>query len=421
MLAGSDSVRSATTTTPGALAGVRVLDLSRVLAAPLATQCLGDMGAQVIKVERPGKGDESREYGPPFVKDLDGQPTTDAAFYLSCNRNKQSVTVDLASPDGQQIIRQLAAQSDVVIENFKAGALARYGLDYASLKAVNPELIYCSITGFGQTGPLSHKPGYDGVFQAMSGMMSVSGLPDSVPGGGPMKVGISMVDILTSLYAVNAILAALHHRNSNGGSGQYIDLALLDCGLASLSHFAMNYLVSGEVPQRRGNGGYGGVPSQTFACSDRDIFLVAGNNVQFGRLCDAIERPELAKDPRFANTAGRIQNRDALLAILDEVFATRSADDWLARLDVADVPSSAVNDLPQALANPQIQHREMIQTIQRPGNGDIQILRNPIRFSATPIETYTPPPAVGEQTEAVLKGLGYDAKTLEDLRARRVI
>jgi crotonobetainyl-CoA:carnitine CoA-transferase CaiB-like acyl-CoA transferase len=379
------------------------------------------MGAEVIKIERPGKGDESREYGPPFVKDREGQPTTDAAFYYSCNRNKSSVSVDLASPEGQEIIRRLAADSDIVIENFKTGALAKYGLDYPSLKGINPRLIYCSITGYGQTGPMAHKPGYDGVFQAMCGMMSVSGLPDDSPGGGPMKVGISMVDILTSLYAVNAILAALHHRDVNGGGGQHIDLALLDCGLASLSHFAMNYLVSGEVPQRRGNGGYGGVPSQTFRCADRDIFLVAGNNAQFGRLCQAIARPDLAQDPRFAVTAGRIANRDALLAVLDEVFATRTADDWLARLDAADVPCSAVNNLPQALANPQIIHRQMVQTIEHPAVGPMKLLRNPIRFSETPIETYAPPPGVGEHTDLVLRALGYDDAAITHLRARGVI
>lgn len=421
MLAVSEQSKQAQAVPQGALAGVRVLDLSRVLAAPLATQALGDMGAEVIKVERPGKGDESREYGPPFVKDAQGEETSDAAFYYSCNRNKKSVAVDLTSPEGQEIIRKLANRADVVIENFKTGALAKYGLDYASLKKLNPRLIYCSITGFGQTGPMAHKPGYDGVFQAMCGMMSVSGLPDEAPGGGPMKVGISMVDILTSQYAVNAILAALYHRDVHGGPGQYIDLALLDCGLASLSHFAMNYLVSGEVPQRRGNGGYGGVPSQSFRCQDRDIFLVAGNNAFFGRMCQAIDRPDLAADPRFNTTAQRITNRDALLALLDEVFLTRPAEEWLERLDAAEVPCSAVNNLPEALANPQIVYRQMVQTVATPGVGEVKILRNPIRFSETPIETYTPPPAVGADTDQVLKSLGYGAKAIQSLRHQGVV
>jgi crotonobetainyl-CoA:carnitine CoA-transferase CaiB-like acyl-CoA transferase len=399
-----------------ALAGVKVLDLSRVLAAPLASQCLGDLGAEVIKVERPGKGDESREYGPPFMTDLNGEPTDDAAFYLSCNRNKQSITVDLASPEGQEIIRKLAADSDIVIENFKTGTLKRYGLDYDSLRADNPGLIYCSITGFGQTGPMAHKPGYDGVFQAMSGMMSVSGHPDE-----PMKVGISMVDILTSLYAVNAMLAALHYRDSGGGGGQHIDLALLDCGLASLSHFAMSYLVSGVVPKRRGNGGYGGIPSQTFRCADRDIFLVAGNNPLFRKLVDVIGRPELMEDPRFCSTAQRIQNREAVLAVLGEVFRTRPADEWLELLDAAGVPCSSVNDLPQALANPQVQHRGMVQEFDHPVGGPLKFLRNPIRFSETPIETYTPPPTVGEHTTSILAAIGYDAAAIENLRAKRVV
>lgn len=404
-----------------ALEGVRILDLSRVLAAPLASQLLADLGADVIKVERPGTGDESREYGPPFLNDSDGNPTSDAAFFLSCNRNKRSITVDLASPEGQEIVRRLAAQSDVVLENFKTGALKKYGLDYDSLKAINPGLIYCSITGFGQTGPMAQKPGYDGVFQAMGGMMSVSGLPDGVPGGGPMKVGISMVDILTSLYASSAILAALHHRDAGGGTGQHIDLSLLDCGVASLSHFAMSYLVSGEIPARRGNGGYGGVPSQTFRCSDRDIFLTAGNNVQFARLCRALDRPELAKDPRFDNTAGRICNRDALLEILDAVFATRTAEDWLARLDVADVPSSPVNDIADALANPQIVHRGMVREIDHPVAGKLKALSNPIRLSETPIEDYAPPPLVGEHTDAILASVGYGPDAVAALRRSRVI
>lgn len=403
-----------------ALEGVRILDLSRVLAAPLASQLLADLGADVVKVERPGVGDESREYGPPFLKDRNGDPTTDAAFYLSCNRNKRSVTVDLASPQGQEIVRRLAADSDVVLENFKTGALKRYGLDYDSLKAVNPGLVYCSVTGYGQTGPLAQKPGYDGVFQAMGGMMSVSGLPDGAPGGGPMKVGISIVDILTSLYASTAILAALRHRDA-GGTGQHIDLSLLDCGVASLSHFAMNYLVSGEIPARRGNGGYGGVPSQTFRCADRDIFLTAGNNAQFARLCRALERPDLSGDPRFDNTAGRIRNRDVLLATLDAVFATRSADEWLERLDAADVPSSRVNDIADALANPQVVHRQMVQEVEHPVAGPIKTLRNPIRLSETPITAYAAPPLVGQHTDQILAGAGYDAEAIEALRRARVI
>jgi crotonobetainyl-CoA:carnitine CoA-transferase CaiB-like acyl-CoA transferase len=404
-----------------ALEGVKVLDLSRVLAAPLAAQMLADLGADVIKVERPGVGDESREYGPPFLKDREGNPTRDAAFYLSCNRNKRSVTVNLATPEGQEIVRRLAARSDVVIENFKTGGLTKYGLDYASLRAVNPRLIYCSITGFGQTGPLAAKPGYDGVFQAMSGMMSATGHPDGHEGGGPMKIGLSMSDILTSLYAGNAIQAALYHRDVHGGPGQHIDLALLDCSLASLSHFAMNYLVSGEVPPRRGNGGYGGVPSQAFSTRDRAIFLVAGNNHQFGRLCEAIGRPDLLQDPRFVETSGRICNRDALLAILNEVFVTRDADDWLRRLDEAGVAAGPVNDLPRALATPQVVYRQMLREVDHPIAGPLAILANPIRLSETPIEDYRAPPTVGQDSEAILEDLGYDADQRKALRAAGVV
>jgi len=403
------------------LEGVRILDMSRILAAPLASQLLADLGADVIKVERPGKGDESREYGPPFMRDRNGDETTDAAFFLSCNRNKRSITVDMASPQGQDILRRLVRNSDVLVENFKTGALARYGLDYASLKAINPRLIYCSITGFGQTGPMAHKPGYDGVFQAMGGMMSVSGLPDHLPGGGPMKVGISMVDILTSLYASSAILAALHHRDSGGGEGQHIDLSLLDCGVASLSHFAMNYLVSGKIPERRGNGGYGGVPSQTFRCADREIFITAGNDTQFKRLCEALETPEVFADPRFNTTAGRITNRDALLAILDETFLKRTATEWLERLDQAEVPSGPVNDIAGALSNPQIVHREMVREIDHPAAGPMKILSNPIRLSATPIETYAPPPGVGQHTNDILQDIGFSAAEIETLRTDKII
>lgn len=403
------------------LEGVRILDLSRILAAPLASQLLADLGADVIKVERPGTGDESREYGPPFLNDRDGHATTDAAFFLSCNRNKRSVTVNMATAQGQDILRRLVMQSDVLIENFRTGSLARYGLDYASLKAINPRLIYCSITGFGQTGPMAKKPGYDGVFQAIGGMMSVSGLPDNVPGGGPMKVGISMIDILTSLYASSAILAALHHRDVSDGEGQHIDLSLLDCGVASLSHFAMNYLVSGKIPERRGNGGYGGVPSQTFRCSDSEIFLTAGNDSQFSRLCEALDAPELALDPRFNCTAGRIRNRDALLALLDGIFLQRSSTEWLDRLDIAEVPSGPVNDIAGALSNPQIVHREMVREIEHPLAGPLKILSNPIRLSATPIETYSPPPTIGQHTDEILRDIGFSDAEIDAMRQSRTL
>lgn len=400
-----------------ALKGLRVLDLSRVLAAPLATQLLGDLGAEVIKIERPGSGDESRTYGPPFLKDRDGQDTDIAAFYLACNRNKQSVTINHASPEGQALIRKLVAESDVLVENFKTGTLKKYGLDYDSLKQINPRLIYLSVTGFGQTGPYSHKPGYDGIFQAMGGLMSVSGHPQE-----PMKVGISMVDILTSFYAVVAILAALHHRNQNDGAGQYVDLSLLDCGLASLSHFAMNYLVSGVVPTRRGNGGFGGIPSQAFQCADKPLFIVAGNNKQFSAFCKVAERIDIFEDARFNSTANRIANREQLLPILDAVFKTRPRDVWLAQLDAEGIPVSPVNELPDVFADPQIQHREMLTEVEHPLAGALKLLANPIRFSGTPVGDYTPPPLMGADTDAVLsRYAGLDAEALRALREKGAI
>ncbi|WP_406163618.1 CaiB/BaiF CoA transferase family protein [Streptomyces canus] len=394
-----------------ALAGIRVLDLSRILAAPLATQLLADLGAEVIKVERPGTGDDSRAYGPPFA------PGTDtAAFYLSCNRNKRSVTVNHASTEGQELIRALAARSDVLVENFRTGTLAKYGLDHESLRALNPRLVYLSVTGFGQTGPYADRPGYDGIFQAMSGMMSVSGHPEE-----PMKVGVSVIDILTGLYASTAVLAALRHRDATG-EGQFIDLSLLDCGLASLSHFAMNYLVSGEVPQRRGNGGYGGIPSQAFPCKDRPIFLVTGNDKQFAAFCAAADRTDLLQDERFATTPARIAHREDILPVLEAILRTRTRDEWLTVLDAHDVPAGPYNEMPEVFADPQIQHRGMLIEVEDPASGQLPMLANPIRFTATPIEGYAPPPALGEHTAEVLTALaGVTDRQLAALRNRGVV
>lgn len=399
-----------------ALSGIRVLDLSRILAAPLATQLLGDLGAEVIKVERPGAGDDSRTYGPPFPTGPDGERTDTAAFYLACNRNKRSVTVNHATAEGQRLIRALAARSDVLVENFRAGTLARYGLDHESLRALNPRLVYLSVTGFGQTGPYARRPGYDGIFQAMSGMMSVSGHPEE-----PMKVGVSMVDILTGLYASTAVLAALRHRDLTG-EGQFIDLSLLDCGLASLSHFAMNYLVSGEVPRRRGNGGYGGIPSQAFQCADKPLFLVAGNDKQFAALCAAADRTDLLQDPRFASTSARIAHREEIVPVLEAILRTRPRDEWLALLDEHDVPAGPFNEMPEVFADPQIRHREMLVDVADPVSGRLPLLANPIRLSATPVGGYTPPPALGEHTAEVLGALaGVTEDQLVALRARGVV
>ena len=407
--------------TTAALTGIRVLDLSRILAGPFTTQLLGDLGADVVKVERPKVGDDARTYGPPYLHDADGNVTAEAGFYLSCNRNKRSITVDHSKPEGAQLLRDLAARSDVFVENFRVGVLSKYGLDYESLREVNPRLVYCSITGFGQTGPYSDRPGYDGVFQAMSGMMSVSGHPDGEPGAGPMKVGVSMVDILTGLYASNAILAALHHRDSTG-VGQYIDMALLDCGVASLSHYVQNYLVSGTPAPRRGNGGFGGIPSQTFLCSDDEIFVVASTPKQWAGLTGVLGRPELAADPRFATVSARIANRDLVLEVLNEIFRTRPAKSWVAELEAADVPVSPVNDMNGVFADPQIMHREMRQTIEHPLSGPLDVLRNPIRLSETPIEHYGVPPTRGQHTREVLaEVLGKSDSEIDELRESDVL
>ena len=386
------------------LSGMRVLDLSRILAAPLTSQLLGDLGADVIKVERPGTGDDSRSYGPPFLHDSDGSPTNDAGFYLSCNRNKRSITIDHSTPAGGDLIRELARRSDVLLENFRGGVLKRYGLDYETLHALNPDLIYCSVTGYGQDGPYADRPGYDGVFQAMSGLMSVSGHPDGEPGAGPMKVGISMIDILTGLYASNAILAALRHREVAGGSGQHIDISLLDCGVAALSHYAQNYLISGMAAPRRGNGGFGGIPSQTFACADgKEVFLVASTPRQWAGVAKVIGRPELADDDRFATVSSRIANRDLVLRTLRDAFRARPASEWLAALESADVPVSPVNDVDEVFANPQVRHRGVRVTVDHPVSGKVDLLRNPVRMSETPIMAYVSPPTLGQHTHEILR------------------
>lgn len=405
----------------GALKGLKVVDLSRILAAPFAAQMLGDLGADVIKVERPGVGDDSRSYGPPFLPDADGRPTNDAAFYLSCNRNKRSIAVDHATLAGREVIKTLATQSDVLIENFRPGVLAKYGLDFASLSVLNPRLIYCSVTGFGQDGPYSTRPGYDGVFQAMSGLMSVSGLPDGVPGGGPMKVGVSMIDILAGLYAGNAILAALHQRDQITGNGTHIDMALLDCGVAALSHYVQNYLVSGNIPDRRGNGGFGGIPSQSFACADGDIFIVASTVKQFRSLSIVIGNPELADDPRFSSVQARITNRDALLVILDAILRTRPVADWLVALEAADVPVSPVNDVAAVFDNAQVKHRGMLQSVAHPFAGQIDLLRSPIRMGNGDNDLPSPPPGVGEHSDEILSELGYTSDGIATMRAEGAI
>ncbi|WP_280508284.1 CaiB/BaiF CoA transferase family protein [Nocardia flavorosea] len=405
---------------PKALEGVRVLDLSRILAAPFATQQLADLGADVIKVEQPGRGDDAREYGPPFLGDR--AESGMAAFFLSCNRNKRSVTVDFKTARGQEIVRELMSCSDVVVENFRPGVLDKYGLGWDDVHTEFPHVVMCSVTGFGQDGPYRARPGYDGIFQAVSGMMSVSGIPEGQPGAGPMKSGLSLVDILTGLYTTSAILAGLRYRDRTG-EGQHLDVSLLDCGIASLSHYAENYLVSGTVPERRGNGGFGGIPSQAFTCADdRMIFLVASSNDQFARACGALGQPELARDPRFDSIAARIGHRLELLEILEKIFRSKPAAHWLTELEAVDVPVGPVNDIAGALADPHVRSRELQITMQHPQEGPIPGLRYPIRMSGTPVADYTAPPALGADRDAVLCDLlGYDAEKIADLAADGVI
>jgi crotonobetainyl-CoA:carnitine CoA-transferase CaiB-like acyl-CoA transferase len=403
----------------GPLTGIQVLDLSRILAAPLASQLLGDLGATVIKVERPVAGDDARLYGPPF---LGGPDEQQSGFFLSANRNKRSITIDHAQPEGAALVAELADHSDVLLENFRSGVLSKYGLDHQTLRQRNPKLVYCSVTGFGQDGPYASRAGYDGVFQAMSGMMSVSGLPDGEPGAGPMKVGVSMVDVLTGLYAASAILAALHHRDTVSGTGQFIDLALLDCGVASLSHYVQNYLVSGVAAPRRGNGGFGGIPSQAFACADADIFVVASTPKQWQGLAGALGRPDLATDPRFDTVSARIANRDLVLETISAEFKTKPAAYWVSRLDDADVPVSTVNSMDAVFANPQILHRRMRETVSTTDGVSLDVVANPIRFSDTPIEGYTAPPRLGEHTIEVLTTvLGKSQSDIQKLRSSNAI
>ena len=410
------------TTHRKALELVRVLDLSRVLAGPWASQMLADMGAEVIKIERPGKGDDSRTFGPTFVKDKDGRDTRESAMYVSANRNKKSITVNIAKPEGQQLIRDLAAQSDVLLENYKVGDLARYGLDYASIRAVNPRIIYCSVTGFGQTGPYSHRLGYDSIFQAMGGLMSVNGEPDGVPGGGPMKVGPSITDVITGLYASNAIIGALYHRDADNGVGQYIDMALLDSVLAALSHYTADYLISGVPPFRRGTEGNGGMPSQMFHCADSPIMLVAGNDGQFKRLCEVLQHPELARDERFANNINRVKNRNEMTPILAGLMRQWKQQDLLAALDKADVPAGPIYNLQEAFNDPQVKQRGLEIEVPHPLSGSIKLSANPIRYSETPIDSYAAPPLLGAHTDAVLRDLlKLDETRIAGLRAEGII
>ncbi len=392
------------TTTPGALDGIRILDLSRVLAGPWCTQMLADLGAEVIKVERPGTGDDTRTWGPPYLKDAAGHDTSESAYYLSANRGKKSVVVDFTTTQGQGQIRRLAATADVVVENFTVGQLARYGLDYATLSQYRPGLIYCSITGFGQTGPWAARPGYDFIIQGLSGFMSVTGERDGAPGAGPQKAGVAICDLFTGVYACNAILAALYHRQRTG-AGQHIDMALLDTMVSTMANVNLNYLTSGRVPERHGNAHANVVPYQTFECSDGQIIVAVGNDRQFERFCTAIGVPELARETRFATNPERVRNRAPLIPQLAARVKSATRAHWLAALESAEVPCGPVNSLAEVFDNEQIKARQMKVTLSHPLSGKLDVVASPMRMSVTPPRYDLPPPLLGEHNEEILAEL----------------
>jgi crotonobetainyl-CoA:carnitine CoA-transferase CaiB-like acyl-CoA transferase len=390
-----------TPTRPAPLTGLRVLDLSRVLAGPWAGQLLADLGADVVKVERPKAGDDTRTWGPPYLKDDAGRDTQEATYYLCANRNKRSVAMDIAQPEGQAIVRALAAKSDVVIENFKAGGLARYGLDYASLQAVNPRLVYCSITGFGQTGPYAQRPGYDFLMQGMGGLMSVTGRADGEEGAGPQKVGVALTDIMTGLYATIAIQAALAERERSG-LGQHIDMALLDVQVACLANQASSYLAGGVTPRRMGNAHPNIVPYQDFPTADGDMIVAVGNDGQFARLCEAVGRAEWAADPRFATNPQRVANRRELIVLLRQATVMRTTREWIGLLEQAGVPCGPINRIDEVFDDPQVQARGMRIEMPHPLAEKVALVANPIRFSASPVTYRNAPPRLGQHTDEVL-------------------
>ncbi len=411
----------------GALPHIKVLDLSRVLAGPWCTQMLADLGADVVKVERPGAGDDTRHWGPPFLQDAQGQDTQQATYFTACNRNKRSVAIDMAQPEGQALIRQMALQSDVLVENFKVGGLAQYGLDYASLKALNPRLIYCSVTGFGQDGPYAPRAGYDLMIQAMSGMMSITGRADEAPGGGPLRVGVALTDLFTGVYACSGILAAIEVRHRTG-EGQHIDMALLDVGMAILANQAAGFLNTGAVPQRMGNSHPSLAPYQDFPTADGAMLLAIGNDGQFARFCQAAGHPEWAADARYASNTLRVKHRGDLIAAMEAVTRTRSTADWIALLEDKAVPCGAINDIGQAFADAQVQARGLkLNQALAPAIIDdtaiesIASVASPLRLSGTPPVLHRAPPMLGEHTDEVLAGLGLAADVVAGLRAQGVV
>ena len=408
------------------LDGIRILDLSRVLAGPWCTQTLADLGADVLKIERPGTGDDTRTWGPPFLKDDQGTETQEAAYYLGTNRNKRSITCDISQAAGQALIRELVAHCDVFVENFKVGDMARYGLDFDSLKTINPRLVYCSVTGFGQTGPYADRAGYDYAIQGMGGLMSVTGERDDL-GGGPQKVGVAVADLMTGMYATVGILAALRHAEKTG-VGQQVDMALLDTQVAMLANLGANYLVSGKAPGRAGNAHQNIVPYQVFEVapapdgSKDHLILAVGNDSQYVKFCKVANVPELAVNPLFAQNRDRVLNRGQLVPILEAIMKTRSKADWLAALEAAKVPCGAINNLAEVFADPQVEARNMVTHWQHPVKDDLRLVSSPIKLSATPVRTDLPPPLLGQHTDEVLRSvLNYSEDKLSELRNDKTI
>uniref|UniRef100_UPI0030F87034 CaiB/BaiF CoA transferase family protein n=1 Tax=uncultured Acidovorax sp. TaxID=158751 RepID=UPI0030F87034 len=418
---------NSTSATPGALAGIRVLDLSRVLAGPWCTQMLADLGADVVKVERPGLGDDTRQWGPPFLKDAQGNDTHQASYFAACNRNKRSVTIDMATAEGQALIKQMALQADIVVENFKVGGLKQYGLDHESLRALNPRLIYCSVTGFGQDGPYAERAGYDLMVQAMTGLMSITGHADNAPGGGPMRVGVAVIDLFTGLYASNAILAALNVRHHTG-QGQHIDMALLDVGMAVLANQAAGFLATGQAPGRMGNSHPSLAPYQDFPTQDGNMLLAIGNDGQFQRFCAAAGQPQWASDERFATNTLRVKHRAELIPAMEAVTRTRTTAAWIALLEDKAVPCGPINTIAQAFDDAQVKARGLAVSLPRWKDGEvgdgithITGVASPLRLSATPPVLRNAPPALGQHTDEVLRELGLDAERIAALRAAKAI
>ena len=407
----------------GALAGIKVLDLSRVLAGPWCTQVLADLGADVVKVERPGLGDDTRQWGPPFLKDAEGNDTTQASYFTACNRNKRSVTIDMATPEGQALIKQMALQADIVVENFKVGGLKQYGLDHESLRALNPRLIYCSVTGFGQDGPYAERAGYDLMVQAMTGMMSITGRADTEPGGGPLRVGVAVIDLFTGPYASNALLAALHVRQQTG-VGQHIDMALLDVGMAVLANQASGFLATGKAPGRMGNSHPSLAPYQDFPTQDGNMLLAIGNDGQFQRFCAAAGQPDWAVDARFTTNTLRVQHRSELIPMMEAVTRTRSTAAWIALLEDKAVPCGPINTIAQAFDDAQVKARGLRVELPRSAGDGIRTIAgvaSPLRLSANPPVLRNAPPALGQHTDEVLAELGLNTQAIAALRDKQVL